>query len=281
MGTSIIFTANATGGIPPYQYKWWVFDGIRWTSVRDWATSNTFTWTPALPNSGYFVGVWVRNASTTTDTSDAGRSLAFSISSPPPPTLDALIADKSAPQLIGSSVTFTGNASGGQPPYQYKWWVFDGTRWNLVRDWSTSNAFTWTPTLANPGYLVGLWVRNASATTDTSDAGRSLAFPISSPPPLIVNALTADRAAPLLVGSSTTFTASASGGQPPYQYKWWVFDGIGWTSVRDWSMSNAFTWTPTLANPSYFVGVWVRNASTTTDTSDAGRSLAFPISPAP
>ena len=46
----------------PLQYKWWVFDGVTWNVAREWAAGNTFAWVPAVGNSKYQVGVWVRSS---------------------------------------------------------------------------------------------------------------------------------------------------------------------------------------------------------------------------
>src|SRR2546430_15533419 len=35
-GTTVTFTATATGGTAPYSYKWWVSDGTTWTVVQSW-----------------------------------------------------------------------------------------------------------------------------------------------------------------------------------------------------------------------------------------------------
>ena len=278
-GTAITFTAAASGGTSPYQYKWWVYDGATWTIVRDWSTGSTFTWQPATANAAYSVAVWVRNASTTTDTWDAATQMAFAITAPPPLQV-GLTANRTAPQPTGTAITFTAAASGGTSPYQYKWWVFDGATWTIVRDWSTSSTFTWQPATANAAYSVAVWVRNASTTTDTWDAATEMPFAITAPPPLQVG-LTANRTAPQPTGTAITFTAAASGGTSPYQYKWWVFDGATWTIVQDWSTSSTFTWQPATANAAYIVGVWVRNASTTTDTWEAATQLSFAITAPP
>ena len=66
-GLPVTFTTAATGGVAPYQFKWWVSDGVTWTVLRDWSTSTTVAWTPSGPNSNSAVGVWVRNAGDTAD----------------------------------------------------------------------------------------------------------------------------------------------------------------------------------------------------------------------
>jgi glucose/arabinose dehydrogenase len=91
--------------------------------------------------------------------------------------ITALTANKSAPQAPGTAITFTATATGGTAPYQYKWWVYNGT-WQIAQTWSASNTFAWTPGTANSGYLVGVWVKSAGNPADTLEATASLAFPI-------------------------------------------------------------------------------------------------------
>src|SRR5207244_5111792 len=73
-------------------------------------------------------------------------------------------------------------------------------------------------------------------------------------------ALTADRAAPQALGATVTWTATPTGGAAPYQYLWWVFDGVNWNAAGAWMISNTFAWTPGFANSDYAVDVWVKSA---------------------
>ena len=91
-------------------------------------------------------------------------------------------ADRVAPQVPGTSVRFTAAATGGTAPYQFKWWVYDGTVWTVVQNWSTSASFTWTPTAANANYRVYVWVRSAGNTADTLEKEAGMGFPIGSTP---------------------------------------------------------------------------------------------------
>ena len=194
-----------------------------------------------------------------------------------PGPVATLIANPASPQFVGTAITFTASATGGVTPYQYKWWLYNGTGWSLLQDWSASATFTWTPTLPNPNYWVGVWVRSAGTPGDDRKATRSIPFAITVPPPPGSVTLTPDHTAPQVTGTAITFTASASGGVTPYQYKWWLYNGTGWSLVRDWAASNTFTWTPTLPNASYWVGVWVRSAGTSAEDPKATRSIPFAI----
>ena len=67
------------------------------------------------------------------------------------------------------------------PPYQYKWWLWNGSAWNVVQDWSTGATFVWTPAVANPSYQLIAWVRSAGDTADMFESYTLLAFPVTEP----------------------------------------------------------------------------------------------------
>src|SRR2546427_4332585 len=277
VGTSITFTASASGGIAPYQYKWWLWNGTAWNIVQDWSGSATFVWTPTVANPNYQVIAWVRSAGNTVDTFESYKQLAFAINPSAPATLTGITTDKPAPQGPGVTITFTASVSGGTAPYQYKWWPWNGTACNTVQDWSGSATLVWTPTVANPNYQVIAWVRSAGNTTDTFESYLPRAFAINPPAPATLTGITTDKPAPQGPGVTITFTASASGGTAPYQYKWWLWNGTAWNIVQDWSASATFVWSPMLANPSYQLIAWVRSAGDTADMFESYTQLAFPI----
>jgi len=295
-GASVTFTAAGAGGTAPYQFKWWLWNGATWTVPKNWSTSNTFAWVPSASNSNYTVGVWVRGAGETADqpsgypaSSGAYTSMPFPIQMPVL-MLTSLTASLSAPQPPGASVTFTAAATGGAAPYQFKWWLWNGATWTVSKDWSTSNTFAWVPSASNSNYAVGVWVRNAGETADqpsgypaSARAYTNIPFPIQMPV-LILTSLTPNFSAPQPPGASVTFTAAATGGKAPYQFKWWLWNGATWTAVTDWSTSNTFGWVPSAANSNYAVGVWARSAGETADqpsgypaNSGAYTYIPFPI----
>jgi cell wall-associated protease len=179
VGTSIRFTASATGGASPYQYKWLISDGGTWVVAQEWSTANTFTWTPAAASASYSIGVWVRSAGSTIDAaenSNAGGSMSFAITGGSSGVaVTSLTANKPTPQAAGSKILFTAGASGASA-YEFKWWVFDGTAWTIVQEWSGSNKFMWAPTAANADYQI--LVRAQDASNPSESAGASKPFPI-------------------------------------------------------------------------------------------------------
>jgi subtilisin family serine protease len=269
-GTTITWTATASGGTAPYSYRWWVYDGQNWTS-GSWSTTNTFAWTPAT-SAPYQVFVWMRGADNSTDNYEAYASSPFTIAAPAVSSV-TLSANKTAPQAPNTTITWTATATGGATPYSYKWWVYDGQNWT-PGNWTASNTFAWTPATSAP-YQVFVWVRSNGNSADTYEAYKSAAFTITAPAVSNVT-LVADKTPPQAPGTTITWTATATGGAAPYTYKWWIYDGQNWTS-GNWTASNAFAWTPT-TSASYQVFVWARSSGNSADTYEAYKSAAFAIS---
>jgi hypothetical protein len=274
-GTPITFTAAATGGTGAYQFKWWLWSGTTWTMVRDWGSA-ALTWTPSQSNTSYRIGIWVRDASSTADSSQVNLSVPFVINSVPAPSL-SIVSSVPSPQIAGTAVTFTAAAAGGAGSYQFKWWLWTGSTWTMLRDWGSST-YTWTSTQASPNYRVGFWARPASSTADSSQFNLSVPFVINAAPApgWLTLGLTSNLPSPLVVGTPVTFTATATGGSGSYQFKWWLWNGFTWTMIRDWGGAT-LTWTPSQASPNYRVGVWARDALSTADSNQFNISVPVAV----
>jgi hypothetical protein len=193
----------------------------------------------------------------------------------------ALTADQASPQPAGSTINFTAATTGGLAPHKYKWWVYDGNSWSVAKDWSTSSGFTWTAGVGG-NYRIGVWVKSNLNPADSpeNNANSSIAFTINPPPALTLTGINSDQSSPQPAGSTITFTATTSGGLAPHQYKWWVYDGVTWSMVGDWSTSNVYTWAPGLIG-GYRVGVWVKSNLNPADAPEgnAYNSVAFTVTP--
>jgi hypothetical protein len=254
-GTTVVWSAAASGGEQPYQYQFLTWNGSAWTIARAWSTTSTFSWTPTVANANYFVAVHVRSAWNTGGDKETSTSRPFVIV--PPVSSASLSPDMAAPRGLGTTVTFTASASGGQSPYQFRWGVRRGGVWT-VGNWSSSNAFAWTPTLSGTDYQVRVEVRGSWNTAGAAESTASVTYPIM--PVATAATVTPNLSSPRAPGTTIRWTASASGGQAPYQYRWAVWNGSTWTTVSTWSTSNWFDWTPTVANANYKVAVVVRSA---------------------
>jgi len=281
-GATITWTAQPTGGVAPHSYKWWLYDGSSWQLLRDWNTTATYAWTPSTANSAYRVGVWVRSAGNSDDVDETNQGAYFAIatsgaSASARASAVALNADLVAPQPPGATITWTAQPTGGMAPYSYKWWIYDGSSWQLLRDWSASASYAWTPTTANSAYRVGVWVRSAGNSADVDETNQGAYFAIASASKVTAVTLTPDRTAPQPAGTTVRWTATAAGGEAPIQYKWWINDGLGWTAFTDWTTDSVVSWTPTRPNEAFRIGVWARSGTNSADVDEANLSQAFPV----
>ena len=284
VGTTVTFTAGASGGTAPYQFKWWVFANGVWTVAKEWSTNASLTWQPRSSGT-YVVAAWVRNAGVTADASQAGAQVNYVVSqpagAPAPLSIRSLTSTLASPQPANTSIGFTTAATGGTGPYQFKWWVLDGNGWWVVQEWSTSASLNWRPTKAGT-YMVAVWGRNAGVTADASQALAQVNYvvsqPAGAPAPLSITSLTSTLASPQPASTSIGFTATATGGSGPglYQFKWWVFDGTAWWIVQEWSTSASLNWRPTKAG-TYIVAVWGRDAGVRADASQALAQVRYSI----
>jgi PKD repeat protein len=125
---------------------------------------------------------------------------------------DALTCTAEADTTVGLppvTVTFTGAASKGDPPYAYHWDFGDDS----------------SSTLQNPRYtytVPGIYDAVLQVTdTESGSCTKSVTIVVEGPPFCQALAMPTAGLPPLVVH----FTAEASGGQPPFGYHWWFGDG--------------------------------------------------------
>lgn len=272
---TLTWAPNPEQDVTGYVVHWGTASGQYSTTV-DVGPSLSFQFVEPDPTQRYFFAVAAYNLAGTrselsSEVSTEGGSLL---------SLTGISSSVPAPQPVGASINFIATAAGPAIPH-FRWFVFDGAVWYVAQDWSPLSSFTWTPTVANQNYQIGVKVRPSTSGADPTDpaASGAIAFPITSA--LAVTSLSASAPPPQAVNTTITFTAAAAGGVAPHEYKWLVSDGSGWTVAQHWSASNTFTWRPTTANANYSVGVWVRSAGNPIDAPEnpnAGTSMAYAIS---
>ena len=205
-------------------------------------------------------------------------------------------ANRTVPQPPGTSITWTAIPSGDISACEYKWFVHNGSCWEVAANWSESDTFTWRPAFANPRYRIAVWVRPAGRTRDEAEAVTEAAFAIDgasttradadaiharyrpAPVPQVSTVtLRANVSSPQPPGTTIIWTAAATGGGTEREFKWFVYDGSAWTSATPWSTSDTFSWTPQTANPRYRIAVWARGAGSTSDYFEACAEVGFAI----
>jgi PKD repeat protein len=123
LGQPVSFTADATGGTPPYSYSWVFGDG----GVGGNLSSITHVYT----TNGPF------QAEVTVSDAIGGMARAYvNISI----KLQALAGSSTSTGTYPLTVSFVGQAQGGTPPYDYLWNFGDGTTSNLQDPHHTYNS---------------------------------------------------------------------------------------------------------------------------------------------
>jgi FtsP/CotA-like multicopper oxidase with cupredoxin domain len=163
-GTPVLFTAQGSGSTAPYSYQFSVtVPGVGTSIVCAYSTTNTCAWTLpiVLGQVRYTVIVDVRTNPGVAR--EATTSMFYTANAIPPATGATLTANPASPQARGTTVTFTAAGSGSVAGYSYQFWLFNGTTWTMVRDWSATTTWAWTiPANANIGQnQVQVWVRTS------------------------------------------------------------------------------------------------------------------------
>jgi hypothetical protein len=170
-------------------------------------------------------------------------------------------ANRNFPVDALTPITWTAQSIGGAAGILYKFWRFDAASgWHVGQDWSATNTYTWTPTLADTGsHSIQVWVRTPESTAAYDAFVAPPMFSVTKPIPVITS-FTNTGAYPLAPNTPVQFSATAIGGAGPLQFRFYLFrQGSGWTILQDYGASNQVTWTPTIAG-NYAMQVWVRSS---------------------
>jgi len=271
-GTAVTFSAAPNGGVSPYQYKWFQFDGVSWTMLADWSANNTFLWTPTVANPNYRIGVWVRSSGNSTDAGEAVASQAFAILAALPVITGINPGSGAQGAQIAANISGTGLAGASAV-------IFSGSGMTATIEGGATD--TNVPVSINISGSAPVGSRTVRVMTPYGLTAPFTGFTVTSSAVVSSVSLTSDVTPPQMAGTTVHWTATPVGGVAPHEYKWWLFDGQTWTLLANWSTNNTFAWTPTTANPNYRIGVWVRSAGNPADNAEMPASVAFPILAAP
>jgi hypothetical protein len=224
-------------------------------TVSSGVVSGSFTVASGVGSGAYSVAV-------TGSTGDTG-SVVFTVTNVPP-TISSLAPDKSSPQKVGTVIVWTCSATDPNgDSILYRFFVqSSGGSWSMVRDWSSSNTWAWTPSAAGT-FNVACHVRDGKHAGATGWDGHKEVYGYVVKPnsPPVISSLSPDKASGTqVVGATITWTCSASDAEnDTIVYRFWVrLSGGAWSMVRDWLPSNTWAWAPT-ASGTYDVACHVRD----------------------
>jgi hypothetical protein len=164
--TSIKVTANATGGTTK-EYKFWISkDGGAYVKVQDYSTSNTYDWLPTTAGS-YKINVHVKDQSSS-KSYDAYKVIDYVITKDQV-VVQSVTTDIPSPQRINTAINVTANAVGGES-LLYKFNIFDGTKWSVLKDYSPEKTLQWIPAESGQ-YKFSVHVKDSSSTKEYDHYG--------------------------------------------------------------------------------------------------------------
>jgi len=257
-GQAVTWTATIAAATTALQYKFLMLDTSTsvWSIVRDYAAGNTVTWT-APHNGRYAFQVWVRSSGSTA-TYDIWAGSGEFVVGPSPLSVVSLDADRSLPQSIGTTITWTARTAGGtSAPLQYKFLRYSAqSGWTVVQDYSTSRTYRWSPTWGDEGsHYLQVWVRNAGSSA-TYDAWLGTAKFEVTPASLQLTTATLFPSSP---AATVVWKAEVPDATLSLEYAFYVCDmATGtWRLAQAYGASNTFTWTPGTAG-TYVLQAWAR-----------------------
>ena len=234
-GTSIIFTASASGGTGSYTYNFLVYNSVTNTLVGmsggQAGTTYAFPVNSANAGNTLVANVFVTDSATTHVTVNSILSGIFTVE----PTLGTptITPSSNANYDQGTSIIFTASASGGTGSYTYNFFVYNSVTNTLVGtsggQSGTTYAFPVNSANAGNTLVANVFVIDTSANQVTVNSIKSGVFTVftSLNTPTIAPSSNANYDQ----GTSIIFTASASGGTGSYTYNFLVYNSVTNTLV--------------------------------------------------
>jgi hypothetical protein len=205
-----------------------------------------------------------------------------------PPQAVALSTNTASTITEGQSVVLRGTVEGGGSNTEYRFsyrkktktvWGIRWSKWDVVRDWSSSSSFTWNTLDAAGACQVKVNARNP-ANQSGKIVGDKMSMTIQKNTPDTVT-LNTNRTSPQQQGSSVWVSGNATGGTGRYEYKFMyrkvtAFSKGKWNVFRDWSSSSGATWATNGLEGKFQLWVGARNAGSQRGASTS-KKLAFKI----
>ena len=129
-------------------------------------------------------------------------------------SISSFTASKESPQEVGTSVKLTAEVSGAIGTVEYKFYRYLNKSYATIRDWSTTNNVTITPSIAG---TYDIWVGAKDSTGKIVRKNISYTFKKT----LKISSFKADKISPQEIGTIVKLTAGVSGTTGTVQYKFY------------------------------------------------------------
>ena len=263
-GTSVTWTAAASGGTGDFQYQFLSgVSGGPLAVVQDFSANPTFNWTDTGALGAYVFRVNARQAGSAV--AETTTSRLYYVGALRPAGEVEVVADPRSPQPQGATVLFTASASGGSAgAYEYQYLLsVNGGPFSVAKPYGAAPSFTWTDTGAAGKYFFRVNARQAGS-TGPAEATKAVTYVIAAPvSPATGVTLSPSLASPQSPGTPVTWTAVASGGSGSYEYQFYAKSetATSWTPVQGYSSVSTWEWDTTgLPDGTYYVLAYARSA---------------------
>jgi len=243
-GGTVTFTASANGVSGAYEYQ---FVGRRagqaaFALAQPYSASNIFNWnTAGILGGTYEIQAQARNAGSAA-AFEATQTMTYTITTPVA-TGVTITASPATPQLPGTNVTFTANATGGGVyEYQFIGRLVGSPVFSVARNYDPINTWTWNTTGVAPGNYEIVVLARAAGSTAAFEATATIFYTVSAS--TIAVSLGATPPSPATAGSSVTFTATATpaGGNYEYQFLGRRVGDPAFSIAQTYGPSNTWIW---------------------------------------
>jgi hypothetical protein len=275
-GSSVTYTASATGLRNPVFQFWRFDDESGWHLVQPYGSTSTYSWQSSPDDRGqHAVQVWA-SESMSHERYDAWTGTAlFSLVDPQPIVPSAPSSLSNLPAPAGLPLTFVAPAAGGIQPLEYQFWRFDSDiGWTKVQEYGSSSTYTWwTPGVRDVGsHALQVWVRSLGSTAPYeawSGTGwfdiECPAFTLTAndnfyrsdrPPSLLCTPPSCALSGVALTGTPLTISADVCGGTgAPLEFQFWRTKvGVtDWEIVQDFGGPQTFDWVPSASEAGVYI----------------------------
>lgn len=246
-------------------YRFWIFDGIIWKVVQDYSIDNTYTWNPKYA-AQYKVWVDAKDRYSVKGT-DSYKEIIYDVKSNI--QFNSISTSLSSPQNLGNSITITANSTSAEKQL-YRFWVYDGASWKIVREYTEDSKYTWIPTKAGT-YKIWVDVKTSSSLKDL-DYSKEIPYIVENKP--VITSLFSNYSSPRRVGATITITTKVIYGEDNL-FRFWIYDGYMWKIVQDYSTKNNYIWNPTAAGK-YRIWIDVKSSRSALDV-EVSKEIPFEI----
>ena len=238
LGTTIKFTAKATGGTAPYTYKYYCRPSTSsdYTALTGSTRTATYTHKPTR-------AITYNYAVKVADSKGATKTKYFTVKVSKPLTNSSAISATSI--KLGTTIKLTAKATGGTAPYTYKYFCKPSTSSNYtaLTVSTTTATFTHKPARAIT-YNYAVKVADSKGATKT----KYFTVKVTEPSAELTNA-SAISATSVKLGTTIKLTAKATGGTAPYTYRYYckLSTSANYTALTVSTTTATFTHKPARA----------------------------------